>query len=78
MIGKSASLASHLRGIQVIEDYEALIALASKLGINATELNSVLEVLHEIGYLRIIGSKRKPSKIEVLISMFEDTYNLLG
>lgn len=78
LIGKSASLASHLRGIQVIEDYEALIALASKLGINATELNSVLEVLHEIGYLRVIGSKRKPSKIEVLITMFEDTYNLLG
>lgn len=78
LIGKAASLASHLRGIQVIEDYEALKALASKLGINATELHSVLEVLHEIEYLRVIGNKRNPTKIEVLITIFEDTYDLLG
>lgn len=78
LIGKAASLASHLRGIQVIEDYEALKALASKLGINATELLSVLEILHEIEYIRIIGNKRKPSKIEVLITIFEETYDLLG
>lgn len=78
LIGKAASLASHLRGIQVIEDYEALKALAGKLGINATELHSVLEILNEIEYLRIIGNKRKPSKIEVQITVFEDTYNLLG
>jgi hypothetical protein len=38
IIGKAASLA-YLRGIQVIEDYEALKALASKLGISATELH---------------------------------------
>ncbi|MBP1926692.1 hypothetical protein J2Z76_002562 [Sedimentibacter acidaminivorans] len=78
LIGKAASLASHLRGIQVIEDYEALKALASKLGINATELLSVLEILHEIEYIRIIGNKRKPTKIEVLIKIFEETYDLLG
>lgn len=78
LIGKAASLASHLRGIQVIEDYEALKALTSKLGINATELHSVLEVLHEIEYLRVIGNKRNPTKIEVLITIFEDTYDLLG
>lgn len=78
LIGKAASLASHLRGIQVIEDYEALKALAGKLGINATELHSVLEILNEIEYLRILGNKRKPSKIEVQITVFEDTYNLLG
>lgn len=78
LIGKAASLASHLRGIQVIEDYEALKALASKLGINATELHSVLEILHEIEIVRIIGNKRKPSKIEVLITIFEETYDLLG
>ena len=71
-------MASHLRGIQVIEDYEALKALASKLGINATELLSVLEILHEIEYIRVIGNKRKPSKIEVLITIFEETYDLLG
>ena len=78
LIGKAASLASHLRGIQVIEDYEALKALASKLGINATELLSVLEILDEIGYIRVNGNKRKPTKIEVLITIFEDTYDLLG
>jgi hypothetical protein len=78
LIGKAASLASHLRGIQVIEDYEALKALAGKLGINATELLSVLEILDEIEYVRIIGNKRKPTKIEVLISIFQETYDLLG
>jgi hypothetical protein len=77
-IGKAASLASHLRGIQVVEDYEALIVLASKLGISSTELLTVLEILDEIEYIRIIGSKRRPTKIEVLISYFEETYDLLG
>lgn len=78
LIGKAASLASHLRGIQVVEDYEALKALAGKLGINAIELLSVLEILDEIEYIRVIGSKRKPTKIEVLITLFEETYDLLG
>ena len=78
LIGKAASLASHLRGLQVIEDYEALKALASKLGINATELLSVLDILEEIEYIRVIGSKRNPTKIEVLITIFEKTYELLG
>ena len=78
LIGKAASLASHLRGIQVVEDYEALIVLASKLGISSTELLTVLEILDEIEYIRIIGSKRRPTKIEVLISYFEETYDLLG
>ncbi len=78
LIGKAASLASHLRGIQVIEDYEALKALASKLGINSTELLSVLDILDEIEYIRIIGNKRKPTKIEVLITYFEETYERLG
>lgn len=78
LIGKAASLASHLRGIQVIEDYEALKALASKVGISSTELVGVLEILHEIEYVRIVGKKRRPTKIEVLITIFEETYDLLG
>lgn len=78
LIGKAASLASHLRGIQVIENYDSLKALAGKLGINATELVSVLQILQEIEYIRVVGSKRNPTKIEVLITAFENTYNLLG
>lgn len=78
LIGKAASLASHLRGIQVIEDYDALKVLASKLGISATELVTVLDILQEIGFIKIIGSSRKAQKIEVLITMFEDAYQLLG
>ena len=78
LIGKAASLASHLRGIQVIEDADALRVLASKLGISSTELITVLEILQEVELIRVIGNVRKPEKIEVLISVFEDAYQLLG
>lgn len=78
LIGKAASLASHLRGIQVVEDFDALKVLASKLGITSTELISVLEILQEVELVRVIGSSRKPEKIEVLITAFEDAYQLLG
>lgn len=78
LIGKAASLASHLRGIQVVEDYDALKVLASKLGITSTELVTVLDILQEVELIRIVGSSRKPEKIEILISVFEDAYQLLG
>ena len=78
LIGKAASLASHLRGVQVIEDADALRVLASKLGISSTELITVLEILQEVELIRVIGNVRKPEKIEVLISVFEDAYQLLG
>lgn len=78
LIGKAASLASHLRGIQVVEDYDALKVLASKLGITSTELVVVLDTLQEVELIRIVGSSRKPEKIEILISVFEDAYQLLG
>ena len=78
LIGKAASLASHLRGIQVVEDYDALKVLASKLGITSTELVAVLDILQEVELIRIVGSSRKPEKVEILISVFEDAYELLG
>ncbi len=78
LIGKAASLSSHLRGIQVVEDYDALKVLASKLGITSTELVTVLDILQEVELIRIVGSSRKPQKIEILISVFEDAYQLLG
>lgn len=78
LIGKAASLAAHLQGIQVVEDCDALKVLASKLGITSTELVTVLDILQEIELIRVIGSSRKPKKIEILISVFEDAYQLLG
>ena len=78
LIGKAASLASHLQGIQVVEEYDALKVLASKLGITSTELVTVLNVLQEVELIRIVGSSRKPEKIEILISVFENAYQSLG
>ncbi|WP_026679362.1 hypothetical protein [Fictibacillus gelatini] len=78
LIGKAASLASHLRGVQVIENFEGLITLASKLGISAIELEKVLEILDDIRYINIIGSKDQPDRIEVLLSKFQTTYERLG
>lgn len=78
LIGKAASLASHLRGLQVIENYEGLITLASKLGISSIELEKVLEILNEIEYIRTIGSTDQPDRVEVLLSKFQTTYERLG
>ncbi|MBC9786565.1 hypothetical protein H1S01_19100 [Heliobacterium chlorum] len=78
LIGKAASLASHLRGVQVIDSFEGLVALAGKLRITSVELPQVLQILDEIRYINIVGPKRKPDKIEVLIDRFEVTYDRLG
>lgn len=78
IIGKAASLASHLRGVQVVEKFDGLIVLASKLGISAAELQPVLEILNDIEYVKIIGPKWNPTKIEVLISKFDTTFDRLG
>ena len=78
LVGKAASLASHLRGVQVVEKFDGLIVLASKLGISSTELQPVLEILDEIEYIKIIGPKRNPLKIEVLINKFDTAFDRLG
>ena len=78
LIGKAASLASHLRGIQIVDDYEALKVLSSKLGISSTELVTVLDILQEVELIRVIGNTRNPERIEILISVFENAYQLLG
>ncbi|OMI24845.1 hypothetical protein BTA31_20800 [Bacillus haynesii] len=78
LIGKCASLASHLRGIHVIENFDGLVVLASKLKIQFAELISILNILEDIRYIRIKGSKNRPSKIEVLLDKFDTTYERLG
>lgn len=78
LIGKAASLASHLRGIQVIDNYEGLITMASKLGITSIELEKVLEILNDIEYVRTIGSTDQPDRVEVRLNTFQTTYERLG
>src|SRR4051812_49995741 len=51
-IGMAALLAVHIRGLERITNILALNAVASNLGIRGSELNMVLQVLEEAGWIR--------------------------
>src|SRR5260370_31770564 len=54
LVGKAATLATHLKGQDYIDDYQALTGLASQLGISGLELPEVLKELEEVDFVKII------------------------
>jgi hypothetical protein len=81
LVGKAATLATHLKGSDYIDDYQALIGLASQLGISGLELRQVLRELEEIDFVRVIetgpgiGGIRR---VELKIPELRDGYEELG
>lgn len=79
LVGKAATLAAHLKGRDYIDDYQALIGLASQLGISGIELQEVLKELEVIDFVKVIktnsditGIKRIELKIPALRSGYEE------
>lgn len=78
LIGKSATLAMHLKGLNVIEDIHALKYMAGELGISSFEFDPVLKELQEINFVRIIKSGQTIKRIEITIPELRDGYEDLG
>ncbi|WP_152426751.1 hypothetical protein [Paramagnetospirillum caucaseum] len=78
LIGKTATLASHIKGIDYIENSEALYGLAAELGINGTELEVVLRTLEEADFARIVGSASNFTRIELRVPELRNSYEELG
>jgi hypothetical protein len=78
LIGKAGSLASHLKGLNYVDDIKALTYLAAELGITGFELKYVLKELEEVDFATIVGTESKIKRIELRIPEFRDGYEDLG
>ena len=78
LIGMAERLAIHIRGSEVITDYQRLEYIASQFGIDSLILPNVLEFLQELEWIRIekVGSEIK--KIEESVPYFSNIYSLAG
>lgn len=78
LIGMAERLAIHIRGADVIDDYKRLEYVASQFDIDALVLPKVLNVLEEIGWVRVKGEGDRISKVEESVPYFSDIYGTMG
>lgn len=77
LVGMAARLAIHIRGAEIIEDYDRLTVVASELGIDSLILPNVLHALQEVEFATLEG---KPPDLKVYedVPYFKDIYEELG
>lgn len=78
LTGKVASLATHLKGLNYVDDLQALTYLAAELGISGIELTYVLNELQEVDFATVIKSGTTTKRIELRIPELRDSYENLG
>lgn len=78
LIGKVASLATHLKGLDYVEDIKALTYLAAELGISGTELRVVLTELEEVGFARVVKTGSQIKRVELRVPELRNGYEELG
>lgn len=78
LVGKVASLATHLKGLDYVEDITALTYLAAELGISGTELRVVLTELEEVGFARVVKSGSRIKRVELRVPELRSGYEELG
>ncbi len=76
LIGMAERLAIHIRGAEVIDDYERLCAVGSRLGIDSLVLPNVLEVLEEAEFVTVQRGGTRVVYEDV--PYFGDIYERLG
>lgn len=78
LVGMAERLAIHIRGADVINDYRRLEYIASQFGIDSLGvLPKVLDVLQELGWVRVDNSGPDP-KVEETVPYFTDIYTAAG
>lgn len=78
LIGKCATLAMHLKGLNYIDNIRALKYMAGELGVTSFEFEPVLKELQEIEFIRILKSAHDIRKIEISIPELRTGYEDLG
>lgn len=78
LVGKAASLATHLKGLLYVEDMQALKFLAAELGITSVELRPVLNVLEEVDFATVVTAGKQIKRIELRVPVLRNGYNDLG
>lgn len=78
LIGMAERLAVHLRGAEVVEDYERLCAVASRLGIDSLILPSVLSVLEEVEFVRVHRAHGRIDRVYESVPYFGNIYGEMG
>lgn len=77
-LGSAARICSLIGGQEVIKDYNALVAAAGELAINADTLETALTELQEIGYITIHRGVGGINKVEERIPLLSDRYEAIG
>lgn len=78
LIGKAATLAAHLRGLNAVDDHEALTYLAADLGISGLELDRVLRELEEVDFATVKKDGETIKRVELRIPELREGYEELG
>lgn len=78
LIGKAATLAAHLRGLNVVEDQEALTYLAADLGISGLELDRVLRELETVDFASVKRDGETIRRVELRVPELRQGYEELG
>jgi hypothetical protein len=77
-IGMAATLAIHIKGLGEIE-YEILRKVSDfYMSIPSVALESVLNILNEVGFVRLINKGRKIERVIPNIPVFDDVYRSIG
>ncbi|GCE16772.1 hypothetical protein [Dictyobacter kobayashii] len=78
LIGKAASLATHLKGLIYVDNMQALRYLAAELGISSIELQPVLRVLEDVDFASVVTAGSQIKRIELRVPELRNGYNDLG
>ena len=78
LIGKAATLAMHLRGLLFVDNIKQLEYAAASLGISSLELDAVLNVLQQVGFIDIIKGRHGIRRIDIKVPQFRSGYTDLG
>ncbi len=73
LVGMAERLAIHVRGKDVIDDYEILQTMAGQLGVDSLILPRVLDMLDEVGFIQ-----RKGDLIYDRVPYFTNIYDVMG
>ncbi len=77
-LGAAARIANLIKGQDVIENYEFLLAASGELGIQADTLERALQELEEINYVTLHRSGGEISKVEERVPLLEEQYAAIG
>jgi hypothetical protein len=77
-LGAAARVCTVIRGQDVLDNYEMLVAAAGELGIPADTLDRALSELEQIGYVTLYKAGGEIKKLEERIPLLSDRYESIG